>query len=661
MKRAKAYLVAMLACATVVFLSTALSAEPQETSVATSKYLDVPAVKQEQNQWCWAGCARAVFLYYGQDVAQCTIANYNWGRTDCCTNPSSPACNNWTYLIPNVQNILRHWDVDSNALWSSASFNTLRSEIHDDRPVWVRWEWSGGGGHFVVIRGYNDDSGNKVSYMDPWYGAHYLTDYSWMVSGGTHTWTHSLTGIQYVGTPPTPTPTATETRTPTPTVTPSTIRHRVSLPIVCKIAMLDGTVTPTPPVTPTATPIPTYTPTATPTQPPSGPVEIGVSTDSGSQLHPAAAYNTQHGEYLVVWQERVDNADIYAQRVSSSGELRGSKIAVSTTSLRQQRPAVAYNSLRDEYLIVWQDGTGEENTSGHNYIHAQRLSWDGGRLGGVITISNASNWQVESDVAYNSRDDQYLVVWRDGAVNVHGQRLSGTGSLLGGNFIICSAPRQQNYPSIAYNPHANEYLVVWDDHRPNVHYDIYGRRISAGGVPRSEFAIGTLQGDQRRPKVAFCSSTNGYMVTWPDYRKNPSRPDYCGQLITEQGQLYGGLITLSTAGSGHSNQETVRDPLTAQWSEASFATVIHEKAVTAFDPGAGQYVIVWPDVGTRDIHAGYLHPTGSALGGKFTVCSAADDQREPAIAANHTSGGYLIAWQDKRSRLDFDIYAYVQP
>jgi len=44
------------------------------------------------------------------------------------------------------------------------------------------------GGHFLVGRGID---GSTVHYMDP--GNGYQTgDYSWVVSGGTHTWTHSL-------------------------------------------------------------------------------------------------------------------------------------------------------------------------------------------------------------------------------------------------------------------------------------------------------------------------------------------------------------------------------------------------------------------------------------------------------------------------------------
>jgi hypothetical protein len=45
-------------------------------------------------------------------------------------------------------------------------------------------------------------------------------------------------------------------------------------------------------------------------------------------------------------------------------------------------------------------------------------------------------------VAYNSRDDEYMVVWADcrddtlGELNIFGQRLSSSGEFIGGNFLL---------------------------------------------------------------------------------------------------------------------------------------------------------------------------------------------------------------------------------
>jgi pimeloyl-ACP methyl ester carboxylesterase len=368
------------------------------------------------------------------------------------------------------------------------------------------------------------------------------------------------------------------------------------------------------------------------------PIQLPISTDSGDQLHPAVGCNTQRGEYLVVWQERVEGADIYAQRVSSSGQLLGGEIAVCTALERQQRPVVAYNSQRDEYLVVWQSGT-DLDCSGHNYIHAQRLAWDGQTLGGRIIISEATNCQIRPDVAYNSHDDQYLVVWQNGTVDIIGRRISGAGEVVGSEFIVCGAHRQQNCPSVAYNSHANEYFVVWDDHRNNVDIDIYGCAVSASGVPGADIKIRDQAGDQLSPEVAFCSNTNEYLVAWPDYSVEPTQlhPDLFGQRVSETGALAGGRLELSTA----------------QWGQ--------QEPDIVFSPIAGEYLVVWTNSSPCDIHARRLSAYGDLLGSEFVISAAGQDQRAPAIALNPATGGYLVVWEDYRSGSSFDVYGYAEP
>jgi len=436
----------------------------------------------------------------------------------------------------------------------------------------------------------------------------------------TPTQTHISTSTP---TPILPTNTPTITRTPTHVPTSTTTPTRTSTP----------TVTSTRTSTPTATPTRTATPTATPTRTVGIPVEVAISTESGQQLRPAVACNTRRAEYLVVWQ---GNADVHAQRVSSCGQLQGSKIAVSTAAERQEHPVAAYNSQRDEYLVVWHSGTGEGDPSGYNHVYAQRLSWDAQRCGGAIKVSGATNWHIHPDVAYNSHDDEYLVVWQKGYGDIVGQRVSGSGDLRGDNITLCSAPRHQDHPSIAYNSHANEYLVVWDDYRSSQHYDIYGHRVSASGaLVGTEIAICEEDPHQSHPGVEFCPATNEYLVAWPEPSIGPP-PDLYGTFISESG-LVGSPLVLSDAPYGQ------LDP------------------GIAFDPVAGEYVVVWTNNRPWDIRGQRLSPGGSFLGAEMAICNAQEKQHLPAIAANAAQGGYLVVWEDYRNSYLADIYAYVQP
>ena len=170
--------------------------------------LPVAQKYQEKTQWCWAGCSQAILEYYGVAATQTAIAAYGTPRID----------NTWNYLYGTdgsrrgIDMILDHFaGIDSTPYARCLSEPEVDSEISAGRPPVVRWGWDSGGGHFVVARGID---GGMIYLMDPWYGPT-INAYSWVVSGGGHTWTHSLP----LDTDPAPT--AAPTITPAPAITPT--------------------------------------------------------------------------------------------------------------------------------------------------------------------------------------------------------------------------------------------------------------------------------------------------------------------------------------------------------------------------------------------------------------------------------------------------------
>lgn len=82
--------------------------------------------------------------------------------------------------------------------------------------------------------------------------------------------------------------------------------------------------------------------------------EIVVSALDNNKYSPAVAYNSNHDQYMVVWENVWPGGhhDIYAQRISSTGQLL-SWFAVSVNTNKQMQPSVAYDPLRDRYLVTW--------------------------------------------------------------------------------------------------------------------------------------------------------------------------------------------------------------------------------------------------------------------------------------------------------------------
>jgi hypothetical protein len=169
---------------------------------AATLQLNLPVVTQQHSEWCWDADASAILQYRGIQQSQCAIANWVYGISYACgnypfnwnNNANSPnAMTGSTGISGIVWNLGgRHWYYYSQAV----SYSTASNAINHGNPVVILWEWQGGGGHFVVLDGY-DDNGHMLYFMNPWpgEGAGYGS-YTWIAHGtgdmGTHAWAESL-------------------------------------------------------------------------------------------------------------------------------------------------------------------------------------------------------------------------------------------------------------------------------------------------------------------------------------------------------------------------------------------------------------------------------------------------------------------------------------
>jgi hypothetical protein len=123
---------------------------------------------QQQTQWCWAAVSASVSAFFDATTGwtQCAIVNAELGRTDCCTNGSSTNCNRPWYLDSALSR------TGNLQTWSSGvcTLADVTQEVNAGRPLCARIGWSGGGGHFLAIDGYNCEL-STIAVDDPWFGA----------------------------------------------------------------------------------------------------------------------------------------------------------------------------------------------------------------------------------------------------------------------------------------------------------------------------------------------------------------------------------------------------------------------------------------------------------------------------------------------------------
>jgi hypothetical protein len=255
--------------------------------------------------------------------------------------------------------------------------------------------------------------------------------------------------------------------------------------------------------------------------------EIVISERDSNEYSPDIAFNTNHDEYLVVWENVWPSGfhDVYAQRVSGDGRLLN-WFSVASSPNQQMNPSVAYDHLHDRYLVVWAYdalGTGTDWD-----IYGRFIPWEGPDAGpGDFVICNWNSDQRRPVVAYGRAQDEFLVTWTNAPSGqptyISARRVYADGSGFPANpFLVSSGPENRDYQDVAYNLVRNEYLVTWDVRKSGTDLDIWGVRLSAtgsalsGGDPSTvgEFAIAGWPAAEERPAVASCAGKDQYLVAW---------------------------------------------------------------------------------------------------------------------------------------------------
>jgi hypothetical protein len=375
--------------------------------------------------------------------------------------------------------------------------------------------------------------------------------------------------------------------------------------------------------------------------------ELQLSPDGdGERYRPAVAYNYVHREYLVVWHNTWPGGrrDIYARRVSSSGQVL-SWFCVTTDASSRAQPAVAYNATNDEYLVVWM----QESSSDVYEIWGRIIPWNAPGTNAdfpIISWANRSFWTPR--VAWNSYRNEYLVVWNafdttvsfpPGAPNdVAGYRVSASGVVQNpGSPIIITDSTSPHQVDLAYNVAMDEYFVVWvrvySTVAPGTSNDIYGTRLSWDGnvvSPPGVIAICSQEKHQNAPSVAT-NGQNRYMVVW-EHEYSATDHDIYGQEYDAVGNPVGSYFTI------------------ASWTEDSTAP-----AITA---GANdEWLTVWQQAlagGAGYAIKGFRWGSGVNMY-LFDVANYVFWENEnPAVAADIP--GYLIVYEGDSSTTNRHIY-----
>lgn len=349
------------------------------------------------------------------------------------------------------------------------------------------------------------------------------------------------------------------------------------------------------------------------------------------------------GGAIVTWDDYrsdINNADIYVQRIDSSGYVKwaANGVALCTAAGHQASPVIVEDGTGGA-IIVWQDWR-----SGERDIYAQRIDKTGSVKWAAngIGVTTKPGQQMDPKCISDGSNGA-IITWQDSSAatvwDIYAQRIDSNGALkwFAGGEMICTATNDQINPKIE-NDGFNNGVITWQDKRNNTDYDIYAQMINSAGAVQwavNGKPVCVYNYPQVNPKIEP-DGTGGVYIAWQDKRWGGANYDIYAQHLNSFGS------------------ET--------WSTNGVGVCIYtgnQSAIDMASEGVNGVIITWKDGRGlyNDIYAQRVSPVGipkwSANG--IVISNAAFEQINPNIVSDGY-GGANIVWQDS-SGTGWDVYS----
>lgn len=239
--------------------------------------------------------------------------------------------------------------------------------------------------------------------------------------------------------------------------------------------------------------------------------DLDPSFDAGS---PTVAANDADEDFVVAWHGDDDGGGgtdgtfaIFARRVGADGTLSGSGRDRISASFSSTEPSIAFDDFHREYVVVYEGSTSA--ASAFSSIYFNRLAVDGTPAdGGLYTdtvigfgpATELASAQRNPDLAYDSRNDRFLVAWDEfrfqigQEVLIRSRLLDITQDPFTHPLVRVSEPasgadalRVTRDPSVAYSFGSDGFVVAWSG-SPSVSMpfglEIRAREVDRDGTPQ---------------------------------------------------------------------------------------------------------------------------------------------------------------------------------
>lgn len=372
-----------------------------------------------------------------------------------------------------------------------------------------------------------------------------------------------------------------------------------------------------------------------------GPEQI-ISAQDVDEYLPQVAYNSNRNEYLVVWHDSspLQPRSVMGKRVDAAGTTIAYFVIAFEDSPPKDnaQPTVAYDPVNDRYLVAWvKDYFGD----GSDWdVYGRLVPWDGPSPSLTeFSICAFSSKQWNPRAAYAGTPGEFLVTWwNEGSGGVHSyvsaQRLSAAGAALGGIITVTSGSEERVLPDVAYNQARNEYLIVFqlmDAGGGNVH----GVRLTGAGaiIGGGDFSIAGWPDPETAPRVAASRVEDEWGVVWQSDSASYMKDVYARRLWVD----LGGTVQFTPPVLVGGTPIDERNPDIAIHPEGSTYLLAWEQQ---FSNASGHFGIFARTL-KQDNSVSDAFTVRTVYGGQ-TI-----DSSRPGVAASRS--GWFVAWEQERN------------
>lgn len=261
-------------------------------------------------------------------------------------------------------------------------------------------------------------------------------------------------------------------------------------------------------------------------------VNTKVSPAGYGQYNPSITHDGSGG-VIITWYD--ENYDIYAQRVTASGELLWGESGVTICGL---------NDSFQEYPVIASDGSGGaiiawlDERYGTSDIFAQWINASGEFMWPIngIPICAAPESQY-APIIISDGAGGAIIAWRGiTSGGVYAQRIGASGGLLWSSAVPVCTIGNPDYPAMTSDG-AGGVIIAWEDYRSGTNWDIYAQRVDASG--NTQWGVnGTEICDeghtQRYPQV-INNEIGEAIFIWEDHRNDGNWRDIYAQRVNPSG------------------------------------------------------------------------------------------------------------------------------